>query len=100
MIRGLLATTLVLATAVEPVANDSDLLRYAMTQGGLLAVVLILLWSYRKDMIGKLTDRDDHLVVMTAIVSKSTEAQLKSAEAVERMARALEIMNVRREDRQ
>lgn len=98
MFRGFLATSLIVAATVEPV-SEPDLLRYGLTQGGLLAVVLVLLWSYRKDMIGKLADRDDHLIVMTGLVSKSTEAQWKSAEAVERMARALEAMNVRREDR-
>lgn len=99
MFKGLIATTLMIAAAVEPVVSETDLVKYGLTQGGLLAVVLVLLWSYRKDMVGKLSDVGDQLAVMTSIVSKSTEAQLKSAEAVERMARALEVLNVRREDR-
>lgn len=112
MFRGLIATTLMVAAAVEPVVNDTDLVRYGLTQGGLLAVVLVLLWSYRKDMVGKLADRDNQLSVMTALVSKSTEALMKSgeadirlaeagkqnADAIAQMARAIESMNTRRRE--
>ena len=39
MVRGLLASGMMLAATVEPVTSESDITRYAITQGGLLLVV-------------------------------------------------------------
>jgi hypothetical protein len=102
MTRGLLATAFTVAAAFEPVANvtgETDLLRYGLTQGGLLAVVLVLLWSYRKDTLSILKERENSLAEMATMVRDATAAQIKTAESVERMGRAIETMNLRREPR-
>lgn len=99
MYRGLIATSLMVAAAVEPVVSDTDLPRYALTQGGLLAVVLVLLWSYRKDLNGVIREHESAHATMTELVQDSTAANVKTAEALERMARAIETMNLRRAPR-
>jgi hypothetical protein len=88
--RVLMLSAALLATAAEPIVGDADLVRYAITQGGLLAVVLVLLWSYRRDSMRMLLERENRLAVMTELVQASTAALTRSAEACERMARAVE----------
>ncbi len=92
MVRSLLMSTIVVAAALEPTISDLDmpLSRYALTQGGLLAVVLVLLWTMRKDYQRVLTDRADQLEIMTDLVKASTMALTRSADATDRMARAVE----------
>jgi hypothetical protein len=97
--RGVIATTLMVAAAVEPVVNDADLPRYALTQGGLLAVVLVLLWSYRKDTMSILREKENNITLMAEMVQEATAASVKTAEALERMGRAIETMNLRRTPR-
>lgn len=85
----LLAMSVVDATAPAP-ASDAELVRYAITQGGLLAVVLVLLWSYRRDTLSVLKEQENRLQILTDLVSSATEALTKSADATDRMARAVE----------
>lgn len=99
MIRASFASGALLLASLEPVMSDTDLGRYAITQGGLLFVVLVLLWSYRRDNLGALKEREDQIRVMADMVSKSTEALTKSADASERMARAVENLEQRSANR-
>lgn len=85
------------------VPADPDLTRYAITQGGLLAVVMVLLYFYRKDFRAQIADQDERLEVMTGLVIANTTAMTKAASASEanekaahRLSRALEIMEPRR----
>lgn len=105
------------AAAVEPVASETDLLRYSITQGGLFAVVLVLLWSIRNNVFGAIRQRDEQIAkkdetiaLLVGIVTKSTEALMRSgeadlrlaeagrqnADAIREMARAIDAMNTRR----
>lgn len=79
--------------ALEGVTDQPDLLKYAITQGGLLAVVLVLLWSYRKDFQSTLKDRGDRLQLMIDLVARSAEAQTKTADSLTIQAHALEKMS-------
>ncbi len=96
MLRPIGMSVALLVAAVEPLNGETDFMRYAVTQGGLLAVVLVLLWSYRKDSMGQLKEKDEQLAVMTTLVSNATVALTRSAEAGERMARAVEAFERRR----
>lgn len=71
---------------MEPLAAQPDLVRYAVTQGGLLAVVLVLIWSIRVDAKRK----DERLDVMTALVASSTAADVRASETLDRLAHAVE----------
>jgi hypothetical protein len=87
ILRDATMTTALLVTALETVApSDPDLVRYAVTQGGLLAVVLILLWSMHRDSSRK----DERLEVMTDLVAQSTAATARATEVLERLARSVE----------
>ena len=74
MVRGFAASAVVALAAVEPIVGDVDLYKYAITQGGLLAVVLVLLWSYRRDFKRIVDDQQARLGVMTELVQCSATA--------------------------
>lgn len=95
MLRGIGLSFALLIAALEPMSGETDLVRYAITQGGLLAVVLVLLWSYRRDAMRQLSEKDERLAVMTELVRLSTAALTRSADASERMARAVENLDRR-----
>lgn len=87
------ASGLAIVAALEPVSGgETDLIRYALTQGGLLAVVLVLLWSIRKDALGVLKERENAIVVMSDMVTKCATALEKAADAGQQQARAMEQM--------
>ena len=74
MLRGVTATTMLLAVGVESTLAEPDLLRYAMTQGGLMLVVIVILWSYRRDFT-RIQQRDDEKVaILIELVSKNIAA--------------------------
>jgi hypothetical protein len=100
----LLLTTLILATLepVLPTAGEFDILKYAITQGGLACVVLVVLWSYRRDYARLTTVDSDRLEVLTTLVVNATAALTQNAAATtqntaatDRMARAIETLQVR-----
>lgn len=78
--------------AVESMTEQPDLVRYAITQGGLLAVVLVLLWSYRRDWTNIVDQRGEHIAVLTNLVQQSTTAQANSAASLASMAEAIKEM--------
>jgi hypothetical protein len=85
--------------ALEPVvvapSGEFDLVKYGMAQGGLVLVLCALLWFYRKDFSSVLAVKDDHIEVLTRLVENATAAQTRSADANDRMARAVETMQAR-----
>ena len=96
MIRGMTATAMLFATTVETLGTEPDLLRYAITQGGLLAVVLVLLWSYRRDFLRIQQKDDDKIALLTTLVADNTVATTRTAEATHRLAKAVEKLDERR----
>ena len=87
--RGLILTLTLFAAAVEPVvAAEPDLMRYAITQGGLLLVVLVLLGYIRylhKDRIeeknAQIADEKEKLQAMLTLVSDVKVALMRSVDA-------------------
>ncbi|HEX4346391.1 MAG TPA: hypothetical protein VHZ73_02400 [Vicinamibacterales bacterium] len=92
--RSALASSMIVAAAIEPALTppDMDFTRYAMTQGGLLVVVLVLLWGIRRELTGK----DSQITVLTQLVKDSTQAQTSTADALDRVSRAVEVLTDRR----
>jgi hypothetical protein len=92
-----IASVMLVQAVVEPMTADPDLTRYALTQGGLLIVVLVLLWSNRKESSRK----DDRIEVLTTLVADTTAAVTKGTETTERLARAVEsLVERRRQERE
>jgi len=93
----LLVTTLLIAT-LEPVlptgGDEVGLLKYAITQGGLALVVLVLLWSYRRDFTRVLAEQQDRLTVMSTMIATTTAALTQAAAAQDRLARAIESLQL------
>lgn len=78
--------------AIETIGQEPDLMRYAITQGGLLMVVLVLLWSYRRDWTEIAEQRRAHITILTGLVQQSAVAQTKYADSQVVMARSMEEM--------
>jgi hypothetical protein len=91
-----IASVMLVQGVVEPLTSDPDITKYAITQGGLLFVVLVLIWSIRKDQKQKEDQQEERLMVMAKLVSDSTAAQIRAAETTERLARAVEAFSERR----
>jgi len=82
--------------------SEIDLMRWAITQGGLTLALIVVLWSYRRDLRRDAEEKHVQLAVLVALVRESTAANEKSAaaseaneKAVHRLARALETMEKR-----
>lgn len=79
----------VLFAAGELAPTEANPFHYAVTQGGLLAVVLVLLYYQRqneKDRASKSQDRTDTLM---NIIEKSTDAHVANALALQQLAAAI-----------
>lgn len=85
--KALIAPAAIFAMAVETAGGDplsaDNLLRYAVTQGGLFGVVLIGAYFYRRDMKSIADQRMDRIDVLTNIVAAASVAQTKTADALQ-----------------
>jgi hypothetical protein len=81
---------LIFALGVEPVSfNEFDLYQRALTQGGLLIVVLVLLYFQRRDGQAKHRENSGKIELLTDIAERSAVASEKAAAAGEANAYAL-----------
>jgi hypothetical protein len=117
MLRPLLLTGTLIATALEPTLGETDPFRYALTQGGLLVVVLVLLLYISQKHKSELADekgrteeerrRTEHAEkaseVLVALVGETNAAMQKNIsvgeaqeKAIHRLARAVERIEDRR----
>lgn len=76
-------------------AADLDLVRWAMTQGGLVLVTLVLLWSYRRDFKTVLAAQDQVIGVLTGLVRETTIAIEDSAAAKRELAQVIQVQQWR-----
>jgi hypothetical protein len=110
ILRSFAIVTALIVTAVEPItgSGDVDLIHYAITQGGLLAVVIVLLWNYRRDMhrirLEEQARNDAHIAridshtkmlaerhgVFERLLTDTAVAMTRQAESSERVALALQ----------
>lgn len=70
---------------LPPAVSEPDLLRYALTQGGLLGVALVLLYFYRRDITQQIARKDERLEYFASMVAANTAAMERMATAVERL---------------
>src|SRR4051812_22149918 len=99
MVRAVSAAFMILAVAVDPIlpqVGDVDLVKYAVTQGGLLAVVLVLMWSYRRDWQRTLSEERDRSSATLTLAKETTFALTRSTEICERLTKAVEKLEDRR----
>lgn len=108
MFRGLTLTTALVVAMAEPTlsagADDwPSLVRYAIAQGGLAAVVLVIFWSYRRDFVRLFEAKSTEAATLATLVEKNTAAMTNVTAASEaqekathRLARAVEKLEDRR----
>jgi hypothetical protein len=79
------------STGAEAAAVDeTSLIKYAVTQGGLAIVLLIVFWSYRRDL-QRIEVRDqEKLQVVVTLVEKNTAALINAEATNARLSRAVE----------
>lgn len=97
MLGAILAhSTLVQASTETPSDMPTlDMLKWAFTQGGLVLVTLVVLWSYRKDFQGVLSKQQDQITVLTGLVKEATAAMQHAASASEELKNAVERLQSR-----
>jgi hypothetical protein len=62
--------------------GEADFLKWALTQGGLVLVLIVVFWSYRRDFVGILRQEQERTKILTDLVSQSTVALTRMADAV------------------
>lgn len=67
--------------------DDGSLIRYALTQGGLLAVLILGAWMYRRDFVAIFGKQTDTIRVLTSALTDSTAAITSSHAAIESLDR-------------
>lgn len=84
---------------------EQDFWRWTILQGGLFLALVIVLWNYRKDLVGTLAEERDREKLLVELVERSTTASNKAAaaseaneRAVSRLAQALENWRVASRD--
>lgn len=65
-------------------------------QGGFLAVLVAVLYFYRRDYLKLLGEKEQTIASLTNLIEKSTESMTRNYELGERLTRAIEGMNSRR----
>ena len=95
ILRGLITGTLILAT-MEPALEQVDMVKYAVTQGGLLAVVLVLLFFYRRDF-KRFQEKDEEKIdLLVQLMTNNATTMARSVDAMHRLAKAVEHLDERR----
>lgn len=105
--RGLFLTFTVFAAALEPVmATEPDLFRYAITQGGLVVVVFVLLYYIRAlhqqalaTADARIAEKDERLQAMITLAGEVKVALSKSLDATAVLARSIEKIDDRKNPR-
>lgn len=62
--------------------GESDFVKWALTQGGLVIVLIIVGWSYRRDLTRLLQEEKERTKILTDLVQESTTALTRMADAV------------------
>lgn len=73
-------------------STDLDLLKWAVTQGGLVLVTLTILWSYRKDFRSLLAEEHQRVEILSQLVRDCTSASAAQAETLRELTRVIDNM--------
>ena len=69
---------------------DEQLFKYALTQGGLTIVCLVLFWWIQREHKRQDAAKDERQQILIGLVEKNTTALVQSTENSARLARAIE----------
>jgi hypothetical protein len=78
-----------------PIPTD-NVLQWGVREGGMLAVVLVVLYFYRKDFLLKIADLQAERAYLVKLVEANTTAIVSMQQINERLSRAVELNNSRR----
>lgn len=76
-------------------AMNEELFKYAVTQGGLVVVCLVMFYVTRRDNAKKAAEDKDVKEILVAIVKENTQALTANSVTTERLARAVELRQLR-----
>ncbi len=79
----LMYASAVLAANDDPVqVGGLDIVKWSITQGGLVVALLVILWSYRRDFTRVLVQQRAEIGLMSDLVKESSVAMTECAAAV------------------
>lgn len=61
-------------TVTTPPTHEIEFYKWALTQGGLVLVCLVLLWMYRKDLASVIAKSDEKIIALTNLIAATTAA--------------------------
>lgn len=67
-------------------AGEPELLRWAVTQGGLVLVTLVVIWSYRRDFQRVFVEEKERTAALMEVLNKATAALATHTEASRQQA--------------
>jgi len=82
--------TSLLAGELPVETSQFELLKYAVTQGGLFLLLLLLVWQYRRDFMRREESTKTQSDQLVSLVKDNTRALSENTEATKRVARAME----------
>lgn len=89
--RGVLAGLILVAQSVMPTASpDVELWRYAVTQGGLLIVALVLMYWNRVDTRTRHKENVEKLNVLVDLSSNTASVLAANTAAIQQLAHAVD----------
>lgn len=71
-------------------STDLDLVKWGLTQGGLVLVTLVILWSYRKDFKSVLAETRAELTVAVTLAKECSAHIAASSETNRSLTKALD----------
>lgn len=69
---------------------EIDILKWGLTQGGLVIIVLILLWSYRRDFTRLMARDEEKIAVLTDLIGQTRSELAKSSAVVDSVKGAVD----------
>lgn len=70
--------------------TDPELFKWALTQGGLVLVLLVVGWTYRRDFSRLLDNDTEKLHILTTLVATNTSAMERAAAASTAVERSVQ----------
>ena len=64
--------------------TDPSFVRWMLTQGGLTVLLIVVLWSYRRDLVRIGAKDEEKIAVLTQLVSDNIQAMTRLTDVIER----------------
>lgn len=70
--------------------GEMEILKWALTQGGVVLVLLIVVWSYRRDFTRLMARDDEKIAILTELVGQTRASMEGHRAVIEGLQRAVD----------